>query len=314
MLDAGVLYSARVTNANLAKLEEATVEQLRPQLAVPSTYHFDYLIVDEAAQASEPELAPALSVVLPESEARSSGSQAHRRSPQVVLCGDHMQLGPQISSEEARRGELDLSLLQRLFERPIYRDHPEARRFKKGGASRSLLSDSRQERMHRRDATAPFVHLTKNYRSHVGLLMVPSSLFYDETLEAFAPSAVQNTPLLHWPRLPEGAQIPMLVQHSEGQEEMYEEGASWYNQREVGYVLHIVESLCQQGAVHGNVHPSEISVISPFREQVWRIRLALRAADFYDVNVGRESDMQGAEKCVIAARHESMPSCTPSPS
>lgn len=45
----------------------------------------------------------------------------------VVICGDQYQLGPRIESDEARKGELDVSLLGRLFERSCYFDHPMAR-------------------------------------------------------------------------------------------------------------------------------------------------------------------------------------------
>jgi hypothetical protein len=36
-------------------------------------------------------------------------------------------VGPFISSDDAREHELDMSLLERLFERPVYADHPMAR-------------------------------------------------------------------------------------------------------------------------------------------------------------------------------------------
>jgi len=36
-------------------------------------------------------------------------------------------VGPIISSDEARTHELDMSLLERLFERPVYALHPKAR-------------------------------------------------------------------------------------------------------------------------------------------------------------------------------------------
>ena len=45
----------------------------------------------------------------------------------------------------------------------------------------------------------------------------------------------------------------------------------------------------------------EISVISPFREQVWRIRKALRGINLRDVNVGTVEALQGAEKYVFGA-------------
>ena len=86
------------------------------------------------------------------------------------------------------------------------------------------------------------------------------------------------------------------------------EGASWYNVEEVKTVVETVKGLIMEGEEKGfgSVKPGEISVISPLREQVWRIRLALRSLGYGDVNVGRESDMQGAEKYVSLlslARH-----------
>jgi hypothetical protein len=67
-------------------------------------------------------------------------------TPQLVLCGDPNQcafrslsdielvdrcaivaVGPIVCSEAARDAELDVSLLERLFERSLYRDHLKAR-------------------------------------------------------------------------------------------------------------------------------------------------------------------------------------------
>ena len=36
-------------------------------------------------------------------------------------------VGPIVTSDKARAGELDISLLERLFERPLYADHAHAR-------------------------------------------------------------------------------------------------------------------------------------------------------------------------------------------
>jgi hypothetical protein len=47
---------------------------------------------------------------------------------------------------------------------------------------------------------------------------------------------------------------------------------------------------------HGPLEPKEISVISPFREQVWKLRLALRKLGLGGVDVGNVEALQGAEK------------------
>lgn len=80
-----------------------------------------------------------------------------------------------------------------------------------------------------------------------------------------------------------------------------DEGASFYNIEEVDAVVSLILSLVRppvDQSAHGIVAAKEISVISPFREQVWRIRLALRAVRLGEVDVGNVEALQGAEKCV----------------
>lgn len=299
VLDASVLWTARITNDNLARLEASVLNTLRPETYRPNSYHFDYLLVDEAAQASEPEVAVALAVVLPKtSTLLHEAEHRNRRIPQLVLCGDHMQLGPQISSEYARLYELDLSLVQRLFERPLYREHPKARHNLPAATGLQLLrpmitpaqylvdedsgdllepnDDDDDDLAESRfigsstdiDLSVPFCNLVNNYRSHPGLLMVPSALFYHDTLKPFAAQDIQNTGLTRWSQLKTN-EIPLLVWHTDGQEEMFEEGASWYNELEVGRVVETIKDLSMgSDSPHGSIHPSEISVIAPFREQV----------------------------------------------
>ena len=296
VLDASVLYAARLTNTHLALLDHRIATTFRQHYAARS-YHFDYLVIDEAAQASEPEIASALSVVCPDRDSvLAKPEHATRRWPQLVLCGDHHQLSAFITSCGARTLELDLSLLQRLFERRLYKDHPRARHNLPSAKANRLLAvvprveDTSMSRtsstsaMSRQgsngatddgvhpDMSAPFANLANNYRSHAGLLMVPSSLFYNDTLEPCAEKAVQSTRLLQWRELT-SRDIPLLVWNiPEGSEEMFEEGASWYNDKEVEKVVEVVKSLVfSSGTVepaHGTVQPADIGVISPFREQV----------------------------------------------
>lgn len=62
-----------------------------------------------------------------------------------------------------------------------------------------------------------------------------------------------------------------------------DEGASFYNELEIATVVQHVVRLVGEGTPHGTLRAKEISVISPFREQVWRIRLALRGLGLHDV-------------------------------
>jgi len=64
-----------------------------------------------------------------------------------------------------------------------------------------------------------------------------------------------------------------------------EEGSSFYNPSEINLVVQYIQDLVKDGEErgHGKVRAKEISVISPFREQVWRIRLRLRKLGLGDV-------------------------------
>jgi hypothetical protein len=81
------------------------------------------------------------------------------RRAHVTICGDAKQLGPEIVSEEARGEDMDVSFLERLEEREVYRLH----------------EASRERRGEWRLGT-PFVDLVRNYRSTGELLCLPSTL------------------------------------------------------------------------------------------------------------------------------------------
>ena len=69
-------------------------------------YNFSYVLIDEAAQALEPE------IILP----------LIHQAQSVVLIGDDKQLGPVIHSEKAKHEGLDLSLFQRIH--ALYQGKP----------------------------------------------------------------------------------------------------------------------------------------------------------------------------------------------
>lgn len=64
--------------------------------------HFGYIFVDEAGQATEPEVMIAV---------KTMADNATR----VILSGDHKQLGPIIRSDVARTLGLEISYLERLM-------------------------------------------------------------------------------------------------------------------------------------------------------------------------------------------------------
>jgi len=78
--------------------------------------HFGYIFVDEAGQATEPEVMIALKTMA------DNGTR-------VILSGDHKQLGPIIRSDVARALGLETSYLERLMGRDGYEEENYGRRF-----------------------------------------------------------------------------------------------------------------------------------------------------------------------------------------
>lgn len=155
-VDASLLLSARCTNLALSRLESQVSSAIHPLLPPSIVHpHFAYFLLDEAAQASEPETAVPLAVVL-------TGPYHH--PCRIAICGDTAQLGPAITSETVRDLEMGVSILERLGERKVYRDHPWSRR------------NRRRFPGVKWDVRVPCVSLVRNYRSHASILMLPSTL------------------------------------------------------------------------------------------------------------------------------------------
>ncbi|KAJ6630161.1 P-loop containing nucleoside triphosphate hydrolase protein [Mycena sp. CBHHK59/15] len=294
-LDAGILVDAHCTNRTLARLESDIAGSLHPrrQIKEPIMPHWTHLLIDEAAQAAEPELLIPISVVLPGAQGDVStatpfsglsfGSVRPAITPQLVLCGDPNQLGPLVTSDAARDAELDVSLLQRLFDRPVYAAHRE---------TPSLSSNFR-----------PYTNLIKNYRSHPAILMPPSAIFYQDSL---IPCAVNGT--ITWSKLPNPC-LPLLFIANDSKEECVDERASWYNTGEIQCTVETIKSLLSEGASSSPpLQASEIGVMSAFREQVWKIREHLRREKLSAVDVGTVEDYQGREMrvCIISCVRSSL--------
>ena len=141
--------------------------------------------------------------------------------------------------------------------------------------------------------------LFKNYRSHAKILETPSKLFYDGLLEECGDRATLDK-LQGWDMLPksynnDGTPIhfPLLMVGVDGQHQHDYNSPSFYNLQEIGEVIRVCESLAK------TVRPKHIGVIAAYRQQVLRLRLALREVNLSSVNVGSVEDFQGQEIPVV---------------
>ncbi|KAJ3811569.1 P-loop containing nucleoside triphosphate hydrolase protein [Lentinula aff. lateritia] len=284
-LDANILVDAACTNTVLCGLEEHVVSSLHPHRKIKYQIvpHWTHLLIDEAAQGSEPELLVPISVVLPRHELsapnRTTSFDYHWLStvPQLILCGDINQLGPIITSQQARTFELDVSLLERLFDRPLYAEHAEARGFVHNGMSVSLS----------------YV-VSKNYRSHPAILMPPSAMFYNDSLEPCASNG-----MISWAGLSNN-KYPLMFLGCDTKDESVDERVTWFNIGEIDRIVEVITSLMSEAAKSiPPLQADEIGVMAPWREQVWKIRERLRQAGLSRVDVGTVEDYQGREKRVV---------------
>lgn len=124
--------------------------------------------------------------------------------------------------------------------------------------------------------------------------------------------------LRHWEGLPNPG-FPLYFHGIKGTDEPVDEGASFFNDDELTIrtslsplssyltnsttaVTKIVSDLIKWKGPDGTMKPlkpSEISIISPYREQVWKIRSSFRKLGLGSVDVGNVEALQGAEKYVL---------------
>lgn len=269
------LIKARCTNRDIACIHDLYSKAFG---GVARSWHWTHLFVDEAAQAREPETLIPMMIVVP-------GASEVRKPPRLVLAGDAHQLGPQTVSPIARENGLDVSLLQRLLQRPIYADHPLSRR--------NMHKRYTKEGWYR----PAFVNLVRNYRSHPGILMMPSGMFYNSTL---IPEAKSTSSLTTWSGLP-NPRIPVLFHPSSGEEVWIQDTEGWYNPSEIAITTNLLTNLVDNKNTEGTqVLPDQIAVIAPFREHVVRMRNVLRRTTVGGlklgrVNVGTVENYQGGE-------------------
>lgn len=186
-----------------------------------------------------------------------------RRDTVVVLAGDPLQLGPVIFSKKADEYKLGVSFLERLFKCELY-----------GSGDVNYITK-----------------LVRNYRCHPEILYLPSKLFYfGELMACRDPSTFMVTAEF----LP-NKEFPVLFFGIQGCDEREGNNPSWFNRIEVSKVVETVGKLINGG----KIREEDIGIITPYRQQVLKIKQTLENLEMPDVKVGSVEQFQGQEKEVI---------------
>ncbi|KAK3948189.1 P-loop containing nucleoside triphosphate hydrolase protein [Pseudoneurospora amorphoporcata] len=300
--DASMLMYARLTNSDLYTVSSSLHQQIHPTLSPPPTksarLHWSALLIDEAAQAMEPEALIPLHVVSPPLKGPSP-----LFTPLVIMAGDEQQLNPRTSCPCT---PLQQSLFARLFKRPVYSNHPLARRLH----GKDAQPPKQQYQLHPDllpILRPPFTNLIRNYRSHPAILAMPSQLFYFDTLVAEADEQERNR-LEEWAgwRGRHGRRWPILYHDNRSPDDLEapslssatETTGGWFNIGEAHLACQYAASLFRSGLVM----QKEICIMSPFKAQVRLIRSLIRSEMYgmmWEVNVGPTEAFQGLEHGVV---------------
>lgn len=314
--DADMLVKARLTNRDLMKLAYETVSTFCPGVAMKpeQALHWTTILIDEAAQATEPAVCVPLTVVAtplkiePSPDGKSS-------LPLFIMAGDEHQLSPRVYNHDTA---LSVSLFERLLSRPFYAEHPLSRR--NAGPYKKLTQEMLPM------LRPAFSNLTRNYRSHPALLPVPSILFYSDTLIPCAAKLHPDGPVPTWPEWKSPHGWPVLFSCNTSLDDVENvlhrpAGSGVYNRGEALKALYYAQSLLkhsdsldyeklatdyqeQCSSYPPGFYPTtppkpvvqeDIAVITPFRAQVAHLRNVFRAYSLHGVNIGPLEAFQGLE-------------------
>ncbi|XP_072754735.1 probable RNA helicase armi [Anoplolepis gracilipes] len=229
--------------------------------------HFSHIMVDEAGQATEPEIMIPLSFI-------------HSEHGQVVLAGDPMQLGPVVQSKLAAHFGFSESFLSRLLQQFPYQRDPEG--FEEFSYDPRLV-----------------MKLVMNYRSLPEILYLPNSLFYASELQSqisHENSEEANLLRMLKAELPQrDGSPPAIVFHGvNGENHRDIESPSWYNLEEATQVYLYLLKLYKYG-----LESDDIGIITPYQKQVMQIKDLLLELDLKLPKISSVEGFQGQERKII---------------
>lgn len=217
-------------------------------------FRFRQVLIDEATQAIEAEALIPISM----------------GAKQIIMVGDHCQLGPVVMCKAAAKAGLTQSLFERL-----------------------VLNGIRP------------IRLQVQYRMHPSLSEFPSNMFYEGSLQNGVTEADRQ--LLSLPSFTGKEDFPwpvpshpMFFYSISGMEEISASGTSYLNRTEASYVEKIVTHLLRMG-----VTPGQIGVITPYDGQKKYVTEYMRRAGplatalYESIEVASVDAFQGREKDFI---------------
>jgi len=211
-----------------------------------SRMKFSSILIDESMQATEPEcMVPAV-----------------LGAKQLILVGDHCQLGPVVMCKKAANGGLSQSLFERLVVLGI----------------------------------RPF-RLEVQYRMHPLLSKFPSNFFYEGSLQNGVSGDDRKLSIdFPWPQ----PDIPMMFYIATGQEEIAGSGTSFLNRTEAACVEKIATKFLKTGIKPeqiGVVTPYEGQ--RSFLVQYMQYQGSLHSKIYQELEVASVDAFQGREKDII---------------
>lgn len=184
-----------------------------------------------------------------------------------VLAGDHQQLPPTVKSKDA--SDLSISLFERF---------------------QAELPENRSN------------ILTIQYRMHQEIMRFSNETFYQNRLKAHP--RVSNHSLIDLPGFEpfpyvnpaiegvvQASPAVVFIPCEDGIEEQLADSHSWFNMKEIALTKEITDAL-----MSSRLFPDDIGIISPYDQQVSRLKSALRD---YHIEIKSIDGFQGREKEVI---------------
>ncbi|XP_042639487.1 probable helicase with zinc finger domain [Orycteropus afer afer] len=130
--------------------------------------------------------------------------------------------------------------------------------------------------------------LCENYRSHEAIINYTSELFYEGKLMASGKQPAHKD------------FYPLTFFTARGEDVQEKNSTAFYNNAEVFEVVERVEELRRKWPVAwGKLDEGSIGVVTPYADQVFRIRAELRKKRLSDVNVERVLNVQGKQFRVL---------------